>query len=152
MKYQLSEGYLKKRKRGMLTVAVMFASVAVAFSLIGISTKNYGMFVGLIFLVMAWQSYKGMQSWVANAEKLCFAFDGPSLVISNTGFESKFLLSSVKRVVVQTRKNQPISVLLFHSSGSLQKIEGISDMNFFVENIKSIVGDYKVKYSRFFHR
>jgi hypothetical protein len=152
MKYKLSEDYLRKRKRGMLTAALMFASVAVVLSVIGILTKNYGMFVGLVFLVMAWQSYKGMKSWVVNSEQLRFGFDGSSLVISGAEFESKLGLSSVKKVVVQTRKSQPVSVLLFPSSGSLEKIEGINDMQSFVSNIKGIVGDSKVKYARFFHR
>ena len=136
----------------MLTVAVMFSSVAVVLSLIGISTQNYEMFVGLIFFVMAWQSYKGMQSWAANSEKLRFGFEGPCLVISGAESESKLALSSVKKVVIQTKKNQPISVLLFPLSGSPVKIEGINDMQDFVANIKGIVGDSKVKNARFFHR
>ncbi len=110
------------------------------------------MFIGLIFLFMAWQSFKEMQSWVANAEKLRFSFEGPSLVISSSEFESKMVLSSVKKVVVQTRKNQPVSVLLFPASGSLEKIEGINNMQPFVTNVKGIVGEAKVKYARFFHR
>lgn len=152
MKYQLSEEYIKKRKRGMLIAAFMFAAVAAFLSILGVVTKNYGMFVGLIFLVMAWQYYKGMKTWVANSEKLRFGFDGQSLVFSGSEFESKMALTSVKKVVVQTRKNQPISVLLFPASGSLEKFEGIDDMQSFVANIKDIVGGSKVKYARFFHR
>lgn len=152
MKYQLSEEYIKKRKRGMLIAAFMFGAVAVVLSILGVVNKNYGMFVGLIFLVMAWQYYKGMKTWVANAEKLRFSFDGQSLVFSGSEFESKMALASVKKVVVQTRKNHPISVLLFPASGSLEKFEGIDDMPSFVGSIKGIVGDSKVKYARFFHR
>lgn len=152
MKYQLSEKYIKKRKITMLTVAVMFAAVALVLSVIGIVTKNYGMFVGLIFLAMAWQSYKGMRTWVAHTERLQFGFDGKNLVISGSEFESKMVLSSVKKVVVQTRKNQPVSVLLFPASGTLEKFEGINEMHSFVASIKDIVGDSKVKYARFFHR
>lgn len=152
MKYQLSEEYIKKRKRGILTAAIMFAVVALVLSVLGIVTENYGMFVGFIFFVMSWQSYKGMKTWVDNSEKLRFSFDGQSLVFSGADFESKMVLSSVKKVVVQTKKNHPVSVLLFPSSGSLEKFEGIDDMQSFVAEIKSIVGDYKVKYARFFHR
>ena len=136
----------------MLTAAIMFAVVALVLSMLGVATKNYGMFVGLIFLVMAWQSYKGMKTWVANSEELQFGFDGQSLVFSGSEFESKMVLSSVKKVVVQTRKNQPLSVLFFPSSGSLEKFEGIDDMQSFVASIKGIVGDSKVKYARFLHR
>ncbi|MDN3652764.1 hypothetical protein QWY77_08295 [Thalassotalea ponticola] len=152
MKYQLSEEYLKKRKRGMVTAVVMFTTVALVLALIGVSTKNYGMFIGLIFLGMAWQAYKGMQSWVETSRMIRFGFDGSNLVISGPEFESKFLLTSVKKVVIQTRKKQPISILLFPSSGSLEKIEGINNMEAFTENIKGIVGDNKVKYASFFHR
>lgn len=136
----------------MLIAAFMFGAVAVVLSIIGIATKNYGMFIGLIFLVMAWQYYKGMKTWVANAERLRFDFDGQSLVFSGSEFGSKMALASVKKVVVQTRKNHPISVLLFPASGSLEKFEGIDDMPSFVGTIKGIAGDSKVKYARFFHR
>ncbi len=132
--------------------AFMFVAVAVFLSIFGLVTKDYGMFVGLIFIVMVWQYYKGMKTWVANSEKLRFGFDGQSLVFSGSEFKSKIVLTSVKRVVVQTRKNQPVSVLLFPASGSLEKFEGIENMQSFVGGITGIVGDSKVKYARYFHR
>ena len=136
----------------MITKVVMFATVAIVLASIGIFTRNYAMLIGLIFLVMAWQAYKDMTAWVENSSKIRFGFDGSYLLISGSEFENKLLLSSVKKLVIQIRRKEPVSVLLYPASGSLEKLEGIKDMQSFVSDIKSIIGDSKVKYARFFHR
>lgn len=141
MKYQLSEDYIKKRKRGMLIAVFIFGAVAVFLSILGVAIKKYEMFVGLIFLVMAWQYYKGMKTWVANVGNLRLGFDGQSLVFSGSDFETKMTLTSVKKVVVQTRKNQPISVLLFHASGSLEKLKAstICSLSWAVSKVSLVI-------------
>ena len=152
MKYHLSHAYIAKRKRGIIIASLMYFTVSIVLAAIGVFTENYGMFIGLMFLYMAWHTYKGISGWVSHASSLTFSVEDDKLVFSGSAFENKVSLSSIKKMVVQTKKGQALSVLLFPDSGGLEKLEGIDGVKGFADEIKSIIGADKVKYAGFFHR
>ncbi len=152
MNYRLSEEYLKKRKRGMSISTGMFVAVSVVLSSIGVATANYAMLIGLVFLVMAWQTYSSMKRWMEISTKIEFGIEGSKLVIQGEFFRNEVSLSSVKKMVLQMRKARVLSVLLYSESGPPERFEGIENIQSFANEIEAVIGSGRVKHARFFHR
>lgn len=144
--------YIAKRKRGMLIGSCMYLAITVLLVYLGYSNNNYGLFVGLIFLVMAWKTYTNISPWVLSSSKLSYCIDNDHLVTVGESFEYKLSISMIKKVVVQTRKDKILSILLHSKEGGLEKLEGIDNIEGFVTDMTNSLGKENVKYARFFHR
>lgn len=130
----------------------MLAAVSVVLFVMAFITKNYALLFGLFFLFMAWQTYSSMKDWVATTSKIEFEIENSNLIITGESFKNETAIDSIKKMVLQTRKNRIVSIILYPESGAPEKVEGIHNIESFADEIKTIIGGEKVKCSRFFHR
>lgn len=152
MKYTLNQEYIAKRKRGFLLTAIMFAVIAFLMVVIGVFTENYGMFLGLIFLLFSWQSIPSIKYWSKYGTKIYLEIVGSDIIQGNSDQEVKISLASLAHMTVQKKGNAVKSILLKFESGGFHKFEGFENIDQLATEIEKIIGSSKVRVAKWLHR
>jgi hypothetical protein len=152
MKYKFTKDYIEKRRKSMIYTSIIFAFFAVVLCLIGISVEAYGMFVGLIFLFIAWPAYKNSKSWIIHASKVYLSISDQDIIVGGDGFEDKRSIDSIKQMTIQKRKKNIVSIILIYESSSQEKLEGFESLQEISNKIEDVIGENKVKKVSWFHR
>ena len=130
----------------------MFALIALLMVAIGIFTDNYGMLVGVVFLLFSWQAIPSVKYWSKYGPEIYLEVIGNEIIQGNSDQEAKQSLSSLNRMTVQKKGELVKSILLKFESGGFHKLEGFENIAQLAQEIEKTVGGNKVRVSKWLHR
>ncbi len=152
MKFNLSEKYLRKRRRGPFVSAALIALIGGLFCLANGSSLVAGIsIVTLVVVFCSGLNWLGARRFLNDAKDHHLEIIGENLVSRGNAYKAEIDLRKVDRLVLNKKRSGVSSIILKGSELQGTRIENYENMDYLAELIERVVGPDKVRVQRWLH-
>jgi hypothetical protein len=158
MQYKLDPKYLQKKLRSHIIGSCVCSLIIGVLFLPQLSKSNKEEIIWILiisialFLAVQSKKYFDLKKSAEDLKLLSFEITPTKLITLHTLGKAETNIEAIKSLVIQKRREKVKSLLLKVSNGSLDKIEGFSDIDQLAEELAGLLPKEKVKVARWFHR
>jgi len=152
MKFNFSEKYLRKRRRGPFVSAALIALIGSLFCFASGSSFVAG--ISIVTLVVAFCSglnWLGARRFLNNAKDHHLEIIGENLVSRGNAYRTEIDLRKVDKLVLNKRRSGVSSIILKGAELQSARLENYENMDYLAELIERVVGPDKVRVQRWLH-
>ena len=152
MKFNVSEKYLRKRRRGPFVSAALIALIGGLLCFASGASLVAGVsIVALLVVFCSGLNWLGARRFLNNAKDHHLEIIGENLVSRDSAYKTEIDLRKVDKLVLNKRRSRVDSIILKGSELQGTRLEHYENMDFLAELIERVVGQDKVRVQRWLH-
>ena len=152
MRFNVSEKYLRKRRRGPFVSAALIALIGGLFCFASGSSLAAGIsIVTLVVVFCSGLNWLGARRLLNSAKDHHLEIIGENLISRGNAYKTEIDLRKVDRLVLNKRRSGVDSIILKGSKLQGTRLEHYENMDYLAELIERVVGPDKVRVHRWLH-